>query len=53
MSLWLVKNLNLQEFLIKFQKTDVVNSNKDIFLHFKEKVCFCCLIVYFEYKFFQ
>jgi len=28
-------NLNLKEFLIKFQKkTNVVNNNKDILIHF-------------------
>ncbi len=32
-------NLNLQEFLIKFQKTNVVNNNKNILLRFKEKMC--------------
>jgi hypothetical protein len=32
-------NLNLQEFLVKFHKNDVVNNNKDIFLRFKEKMC--------------
>jgi len=33
-------NLNLWEFLIKFQKTYVVN-NKDIFQRFKRKMCTC------------
>jgi len=33
------KNLNLQKFLIKFQKNNVVNNNKDIILRFKEKMC--------------
>ncbi len=32
------KNLNLQKFLIKFQKNNVVNNNKDIILRFKEKM---------------
>jgi len=33
------KNLNLQKFLIKFQKNNVVNNTKDIILRFKEKMC--------------
>jgi hypothetical protein len=32
-------NSNLQKFLIKFQKTNIANNDKDILLRFKERTC--------------